>query len=708
MPLELDQDQLQKELEEKRKRENAVYEQRLNDIQNRLMGQSPQVDQVYLSPDELKNYKSRLTSNLDKREELRDYLMGMLFKKTIDPTDPMADMIVERTPGKMAKEFRQEDRAGKSKIGNFFRDIDYALSNYGTRDRQIASNRQKEAMQLLDNVLKDQGGEIQRGFGMQNTMAKANADREQKGVIAGANIAQKQQDMDQKEAARAQTFDQLRKVTDAKIGRMDSQNQMDIWRRQFSPFGQGGSKELQDAKLLYNMEKNGDKEGAAKLRKELQDSRAQKLLMELAGKGGFGSTRNQVIQGTDANGNLLIKNVPVTTTPGENPFRQMFMDQLQRDKGAAPNSPTQVKSPQNVAQNLTQEAVNQTSPKKAVAVVNKALENAASDSQKQYIAAQGLTKGLTADQIKNDAIKAKMGGQYTIEDAPLGDGVVNTGMKKTGAAGKDIKEWADMDSKITSGTTELLKFASTGKLNKVFGPGNNWLSTMTALSKAAPFGIGKLIAPGNSDNPTHEVERMYPGITKSSDPDVQRFVNTMESLIPAAKAAVQLLETGKVTNEQEMERLNLRFPKITDTPEVAVQKLVSTAITIRMTSYLASKNYTREQIQKINSYMGAYLTPRVKEISDKVFNGRALNANGVIGSPSDVVRDINLRALDPEDTIGVALENAAKQSGVPFDDLVKSVGLKARKLVPDNSPAIGTPQSAEDRLNQIRKKYGVK
>ena len=225
-----------------------------------MAAKSPQVEQSYLSPEEIADYKSRFRDNLNRRDDATKYLMGLLFNKTPDPTapgDPMRDIIHERSPNQMASELKADDRRGKSKIGNFFRDIDYFLGDGKKRDLGIAAAKQTQAMNMLDNILKDQGTELGRAMNANNFLSSQNTRNNQNAAKIAIGAEQKMNDS----ASKAQN-DMFRQLMDSQKFQVnkDLAEKRGEWldaqtdrAKKYAPLGQGLPQEMRAAQHLYQL-----------------------------------------------------------------------------------------------------------------------------------------------------------------------------------------------------------------------------------------------------------------------------------------------------------------------------------------------------------------------------------------------------------------------------------------------------------------------
>jgi len=699
----------------------AMMEEAAKTVQRGTPSQQVQTEPLSLSGDQIKEYQGRLTKNLDDREKLRGFLMSFLKREGIDPTaptDPSRDYSINMTPGMLAKEIKQKDREGKSGIGNFFRNIDYALGDGSGRDKASAEAQQKTAIMALQDILRDNGTEIRNTMGDQAKLAKNWMELQQRGGKIQADNATKQAGVEQKalDSSYQNTMTGIRgndmlSMNPFKQKLMESQVKVNE-NRALRPSVGMFSREMNEIMEIQRLRDAGENEKADLLDRELKKRKAAGLFNQLALKGGMDTERGQIIQGLSKDGNILTKEMRVGNKV-INPWREALTKRLQggdSPQGQASSTVTYAGA-EPITQTLTNAARNATTPQKVAKIVDKAVGKATSDSQRQFIATQALTEGLTPKQIENDALRGKIGHRYTLEDlTPDDPSIVDTGIKKQGEKTMNIaKEMENVSNKINTATRLVVDGASTGMLKKVFGAGNNWLSTGNEFLEALPFGIGK--NKSTASNLTHNVERIYPGITKSSDPQVQQFANQLEALMISARAATNLEESGKALNEVEIEQAKSRLPKITDTPEVALQKILTYSLTAQMSGYLASKGYGIKQIQNVQKYLGDYLTPRINQITQRVQNAPAQSANGKYAKPQDAVKDISFREIDPEDIIGEGLYEFAKKKGVNFKDIAKLAGVKMRRLVPDEgSSGVIDPmgQQIVEELRKIKESTGKK
>lgn len=653
-----------------------------------------------LSPEQIKEYQGRLTTNLNKRDQLRDYLMSFLERESLDPSgDPNAANLRTRlTPDILANEMKKRDREGKSKIGNIFRNIDYALGDGRGRDLGIAKGQQQLAVQALQDILKDSGTEIRNTVRDQAGLAQNLLRLTQTGAATQGNLAAKQAQVKQNaiNSAHRNTMlgiqgNDILSMNPFKQELMKSRTDLNKHQLDFAPFGRGGTKEMQDAQIIMKLREKGKNEQADELERQLKEKKAMNYMMQMASKGGFGTTREQIIPGQDAKGNVTYTKA-LASSQVNNPWRDK-VEAMLAPSGKATSTVKYASAP--IEETLTNAAKNATTPQKVSRIVNKAVGNAASANQKQHIATQAIMEGLTPEQIRNDAAKAKAGQRYVIEDAAIAPGVTNTGMKKPGPQITKTKEMEAADRKINTSARFMIDAASSGVLNKAFGPQNRKLTAFKNLAEGTlPDWFSKKISPGG-DDPSHTIDRILPDWSNAKDPEVRQFYNEYKSLILSSRSATTLKETGKALNESEIRQIMERLPQPSDTPEVALEKMVTFALTERVESYFADKNYDSEQIKKISGYVGDYISPRVKEISQKT-------KDALLGKiPRDSIK-YNFRHIDPEDVLGESLYTYAKKNGMSLKDLEYSTGLRIRRLIPDDdtqgSRNFTAPKSLIDSL----------
>jgi len=699
--------------EEKLKREQEESRQRTRAILDELMAaKSPQVEQSYLSPEEITDYKTRFRDNLNRRDDATKYLMGLLFNKTPDPTapgDPSRDIIFERDPNRMADEMKAADRRGKSKVGNFFRNIDYFLGDGRTRDLKIAGDRQKEAMIQLGDLLREQGTELTRGMNANNFLSNANTRNNQNATKIAIGAEQKMNDSANKSAN--DMFKQL--MESQKFASQDALRQSQIGvntarKKQledFAPYGRAGSKEQQDAMQIIKFRQEGKNDLADQLQAEMRRAHGERLggqALLNALRGGGGSISETLIQGVDpATGNKTIMKFPKVTRQ-LNPLRDAIL------QGQNPFETFGVKIPglgssQNSNETGPKIPVSQrpVAPTKAAKIVSTAMGKAQDEAQKQFIATQALTEGLNKSQVESDASRARLGHRYTLDNAPTNPNAIDTGLKPSGNV-KDVKDFTKFDSEINTAARAFMSAAAKGTHKKVYGWQNNKLTAINDLADSVlPGAFGSKIASKSTD-PTFEVNRIFPD--KTGDKEKDSFNIASRQLVNKVLAATQLDETGKVVNEREMNNILQRLPRPTDEPSIALEKMLNFTISARVSSYLAAKGYNKTQIQKVNGYLGDYLSPRVKQIRDQIENAPAQYANHKVSSHDEAINDIDFLDLDPEALIGDALYRYVKSKpGASLKDIEKDTGVRIRRLIPDDDSPQAPPNQDREFLDNLRK-----
>lgn len=693
------------EEEEKKKRELEKATQR-ELISKANESVSTGVDASSLPQDKLQLFQKLIEENLLRREAAMKFFEEQM----------------KRDPNVEARRLKQADREGRNPVANFFRNLDYALGDGAGRDKAIAQKQISDARTSYDSLAKDQGLEINRAIGDQNKLFTALKGIEQRGNAAAMSAQGRMMQNDTAAALGGQR-------NTIAAGRADSLNQRDAsqiklneHKMQFSPFGAFG-KDFNEILHLQRLREQGKGAEADLLEKEMKDRKALNYIMQMASKGGFGTTREQIIPGVDARGNVTYTKGTATSRVN-NPWRDKLETMLQNPQGKASSTiKYDESSPTTAVEQLKEAATNANPQKKAVQVVNKAIGKSASDNQKQFIAAQALSLGLSPKQIESDAARARLGDRYVVDDASDGENVINTGMKKAGVSTQmdKVRPLASADSKINTAARSIIDAGAEGKLDKIFGPGNNKLSAIKqTIGATTPGWFSKSVLPASEIKDVSQiVERMYPELTKTKDPEVRQFVNQITNLVGTARAAVALKESGKALTTFELEDIESRLPKLTDTPEVAIEKMVTFALTERMSDYLATKGYSLDSIQKANNVIGDYIGPRVKQIVKEIGDAKAYNANGAVKSRKEAVKHLDFRVIDPEDIFGDAVYTAVKKSGGTLRDFEAKTGIKVRRLIPDDgsptsvkpngvgSPSV-KPKSAEERMEEIRRKYGVR
>jgi len=753
-----------KRAEEQRKKDREEFEKRLNDLAARRDERMPSVDQIFLNENQIKDYQSRLTTNLDKREELRDYLLGLLFKsqKTQDPEVNPSTGDVTYTEGRrikpitantLANEAKQEDRRGKSKIGNFFRNIDYSLSDYKTRDMGVGANQQRQAMQLLDNLLKDQGTEIGRSINTQNTFAAKNAQINQKTDKDAADVALRTRALDQKDVAqgfgdvlRGIQVQGVQDMNKKKGALMDSQTEGQNLRNKF--FAPYGSREYQDAFQLEKAANGGKDPDPAKVEERMNKSLLMKGLINMASKGGgSGSTRvsNNVRWSKDSQGREVA--IPYTTssqsTPGNNAGRGL-LEEMAREKGLLNlRTPrTQMNGAPQVPQAQEQErpqmggptpqaqmnpmgaspieagvrAAQQAVPSmKAPRAVEKALSNVKDERKRTFLAEQAINYGLDAKQIAQDAKDQEIGKRFTIDYNPrVRQGEEGTGSDKTQDA-RAAKESYLTDINIF--TNSLMKAAADGTLEKTLGMGGNWGDKIVSAAKTVnPLKSVFGITFNDSRDPTYDLKRIFPS-GNWEDTDVKDFAIQYKKMISSLTATKQKQDTGLAAHVAEMENILATLPKTSDAPEVALTTMLTFAISERMKGYLTkTKGYSVEEADKLYGMVGDYIAPRVKMLSQKVLSAKARYANGEITNRADVAKEFSIADLDPDDIIGRAME----EKGIQFS---KNLPISIRRLTPKENeppmpqqqqrsqgpmvPPVGAPNTTKEVILQLLLDNGV-
>jgi len=706
-----------KRAEEQRKKDREEFEKRLNDLAARRDERMPSVDQIFLNENQIKDYQSRLTTNLDKREELRDYLLGLLFKsqKTQDPeVDPTTGDVTYTegrrikpiTANTLANEAKQEDRVGKSKIGNFFRNIDYSLSDYKTRDMGVGANQQRQAMQLLDNLLKDQGTEIGRSINTQNTFAAKNAQINQKTDKDAADVALRTRALDQKDVAqgfgdvlRGMQIQGVQDMNKKKGALIDSQTEGQNLRNKF--FAPYGSREYQDA---YQMEKaaNGGKDpDPTKVEQRMNKALITKGLINMSSRGGGGSSRTStnVHWSKDAQG----RDVPIPYTTSSQSSNngggnKGILEELARQAGVLNlRSPrTKMSGEPQMSQETTPQsnrvtsaltsAARQVAPSiKAPRAVEKAIKNTTDENSRQWIASEAIKYKLDAPQIKEDERKRALGSTFVTDWNPK----ARQGYEGTGGGAEMIKR-RELDTKLRSNLDTAGKFmleaAADGTLEKVMGYGQGMGGRLTKIAEImSPSSIKNWLVPATED-PDYGLRRMFPGL--GQDEDSQRFRTQFAGMMAELGFDIQKDATGLQALGQEMERIKKMLPQSTDEPTVALTAMLNMAIKKRVEGHFLRKGYSSEQATEMAAIAGDYVTPRIKSLTEKARSARAEYANGKIKNRADIAKQFSLTAFDPDDMIGAAVE----AKGIPLELLP----VQMRRLKPKET-------SLEDKYGDTMK-----
>jgi len=694
--------ELLRKQEEERKRQEELYNSRISSASPN----STKIDQVHLSPEQVQEYKKRLGGNLDKREELRDYLLGLLYKKTPDPVDPNADMFLERTPGKMAEEFKKEARQGKSKIGNFFRNIDYALGDGAGRDQKIASDQQSRAVQLLDNLLKDQGTEVERAMGMNNKLALATreADRKEKKDNVTTALAERGLGAKALDSIFANTNQSLKtgdilKTGEIKRAQMGAQTEGQNLRNKF--FAPYGSREYQDA---YQMEKaaNGGKDpDPAKVEQRMNKALITKGLINMSSRGGGGSSRTStnVHWSKDAQG----RDVPIPYTTSSQSSNngggnKGILEELARQAGVLnlrsprtkmsgePQMPQETTPQSNRVTSALTSAAQQMAPSiKAPRAVEKAIKNTTDENARQWIASEAIKYKLDAPQIKEDERKRALGSTFVTDWNPK----ARQGYEGTGGGAEMIKR-RELDTKLRSNLDTAGKFmleaAADGTLEKVMGYGQGMGGRLTKIAEImSPSSIKNWLVPATED-PDYGLRRMFPGL--GQDEDSQRFRTQFAGMMAELGFDIQKDATGLQALGQEMERIKKMLPQSTDEPTVALTAMLNMAIKKRVEGHFLRKGYSSEQATEMAAIAGDYVTPRIKSLTEKARSARAEYANGKIKNRADIAKQFSLTAFDPDDMIGAAVE----AKGIPLELLP----VQMRRLKPKET-------SLEDKYGDTMK-----
>jgi len=677
-----------KRAEEQRKKDREEFEKRLNDLAARRDERMPSVDQIFLNENQIKDYQSRLTTNLDKREELRDYLLGLLFKsqKTQDPeVDPTTGDVTYTegrrikpiTANTLANEAKQEDRVGKSKIGNFFRNIDYSLSDYKTRDMGVGANQQRQAMQLLDNLLKDQGTEIGRSINTQNTFAAKNAQINQKTDKDAADVALRTRALDQKDVAqgfgdvlRGMQIQGVQDMNKKKGALIDSQTEGQNLRNKF--FAPYGSREYQDA---YQMEKaaNGGKDpDPEKVQERINKTLLMKGIISRGARGNESTTRTGVTWGIDAN-NQKVPLPTTSTSTKANPYAAVFDDMVAKSgllgggQGSSSNSP--------VRQQLAQAAVQSRPEMRAPGIVNEAIKNTQDKNTRVAQATEALNLNLPPAQIKEDERRRRLGYRYTIDrnpNSPKG----KDGVFASGGGIKDTNLSSNLRTKLNTGSHFMLEAGATGVLDKALGAGNNPIAADQKVGESfLPNFLTEKMAP-QSANPDVALRRLFPGIDQ--DADTREFKVRFTQLMDGLGFDIQKDATGLQALGQEMERIKGMLPQTTDAPTIALSAMLTLATQKLVEGHLIRKGYSPDDAEEVARLSGDYIAPRVSYLKDKVSatkkDLRAMYANGSI-PPDAANKKFSVADLDPDDIIGEALSIKGRNFG--------DIPIKIRKLIPD-------------------------
>ena len=719
---------------------------------------SQSIEQMFLSPDQVKEYQGRLTKNLDDREKLRSFLMSFLKREGVDPTaptDPSRDYSINMTPGMLAKEIKQKDREGKSGIGNFFRNIDYALGDGSGRDKASAEAQQKTAIMALQDILRDNGTEIRNTAKMQNDMVRDNNRARTTAGTALGNMAAKQFGAETaassglvKDVLQGMQVQGVQDMNVKKGALMDSQTEgQNLRNKFFVPYG--GSREYNDA---FNLEKaaNGGKEpDPQKVEERMNKALLLKGLIGMASRGGgSGSTRvsNNVRWSKDSQGREVA--IPYTTssqsTPGNNAGRGL-LEEMARETGLLNlRTPrTQMNGAPQVPQAQEQErpqmdgptpqaqmnpmgaspieagvrAVQQSVPSmKASRAVEKALSNVKDERKRTFLAEQAINYGLNAKQIAQDAKDQEIGKQFTIDYNPrVRQGEEGTGSDKTQDA-KAAK--ADYLTDITSFSNSLMKAAADGTLEKTLGMGGSLGSKFVAGMKSInPLKSAFGFEFNTSKDPDYDLKRIFPS-GNWEDTDVKDFAIQYKKMVSSLVATKQRQDTGLAAHVAEMENILATLPKTSDAPEVALTTMLTFAISERMKGYLTkTKGYSVEEADKLSGMVGDYIAPRVKMLSQKVLSAKARYANGEITNRADVAKEFSIADLDPDDIIGRAME----EKGIQFS---KKLPISIRRLAPKENepprpqqqqrsqgpmvPPVGVPNTSKELILQLLLDNGVR
>lgn len=691
MPTELDAYEARRLLEEEqRKAWVKEYERKLNDPLTRLQQGSPQVDQVNLSPEQIADYKSRLTTNLDKREELRDYLLGLLYQKqtTQDPTVDPATGDVSYTEGKrikpisaqeLANEAKQGDRRGKSGIGNFFRNIDYSLSEYKNRDMGIAANQQRQAMMMLDNLLKDQGSEIRSTFGEQNRVSGNNRKLDQTGAKAAADILFKQSGLDQKSLDSSFTNnlkglqardivnmgplkqELIKSQTEGNKSRTEGQ---DLRNKFFAPYM---DKERQTAYQMVKLQNGGKEPSPDDIDAFVQKDRLSKATFGALGRPSGESSTTRPFHYVNADGSMGTS-----------------METSSTRRGMAPILST----PQ--ARKLMEQAQIAAQPgAKSSGIVKQALEKTQDQNERVQIAAAMLNPNTP--KVEKELL-AK-GRKYVIEP---------TGEQKQFRAANDALAYTNRNVTSMEANSVASGLGSAyvkGIAGKVFGPINNQLSAARKYQSSfqflenAPI-IGRAFK-GNEgpEDVSDSVRRMSSVMddalrTNSTDnAETQAFKTWFLSTVNTLKFGIQKDATGLVALAREMDSIAQTVPQITDSASLAMTAMAALAIKMNTKAFLAKQGgRSPEDAGRLADTIGKATYRHIAKTMQDLDKARTRNLTQRM-SEKEINQIVNESLFSPEEIIGRYVEETGQQ--IP--------GISIRKLT--DSPQI--PTQDQDFLNSL-------
>jgi len=709
MPIDLEQ--ILKQQEEQRKAQELLMSQ-LAEHRKRLseMGSSSQPEAMNLSPEEIASYKKRLTSNLDNRNDALQYLTGLLYKKTIDPTDPLADMIVERTPGQMAKEFKAEDRAGKSKIGNFFRNLDYALGDGAGRDRKIAETIQTQARNGLDNLLKDQGSEIQRAMAAQNVLSLKRGDQNIKATTEAGKLAGDEAKITQQsnlgqlkaflEAARTQSGIDLNSkrgnVLDQEAALKSKQNQY------FVPFGVGQDNAW--AAVIENLRKTDPEKAAqmeAKGRENAMFRQAVGNMFKPQGGQTSSTTRPNIHWTKDANGNdVEVRGAPVTSTTTRGGAPAIDPIKFLTGMLSSPSVATTQTTTANPVETLRSAAktVTQNKATKPQSIVNQALTNT-QDANSNAMRASAALNPKISEEDRKDIL---LGKRYKIDWNPR----AAKGFEGTGGGSESRKQQelaSNLRNKLDGATSMMMEAAVDGTLDKVFSVGNSLgAKAYRAVDAIAPKNLKGFILGIDGDDTDYELRRMFPGM--GQDEKTMQFRTQFKNFMSSLGFDIQKDATGLQALGQEMDRIKTMLPRGTDAPTVALTTMLTMAITKKMEGYLLRKGYTPKDTEVIGTLVGDYVAPRVSSLSNTIKDAKAEYANGKIKDRAQIAKRFKFSDLDPDDIIGAALE----RKGVPLEALpisIRRLGDTTPTKAEKEADVIPKEAKEESIMDKLKRRY---
>ena len=82
-----------------------------------------------------------------------------------------------------------------------------------------------------------------------------------------------------------------------------------------------------------------------------------------------------------------------------------------------------------------------------------------------------------------------------------------------------------------------------------------------------------------------------------------------------------------------------------------------------------------------------------------------MKANRKVATYEDAIKNLDFRAIDPEDLIGDALYAYAKKNGTSLANIEKAIGVRVRRLIPDDdSPQVMQEDKKRQDYRELLKK----